>query len=193
VKLKLPYICVSDHIHYDADDGYFTNHLKMKRQLQQEKCSLPIFLGAELTILNAQGDLPKQTASANNLDFTLVGEHFIPGTSITMDHIPESKVFLIQFIQNQPDKLNEIFRIYREMYQNCLRRFHPTVLVHPYSTLIRCDFTHQQLLEDFEAVCAVCQETRTAIELNFFHISRIGILFSMLGQRPYRERSFIAP
>ena len=42
--------------------------------------------------------------------------------------------------------------------------------MHPYSTFLRCDFTHTTLLEDWDVVCQSCQETGTAIELNLAQI-----------------------
>lgn len=166
ISQQLPYVCVSDHIHYNEDDKYFHQHLEMRTKLYEEQCKLPIFIGAELTILDRHGTLPQQTLSANKLDYTLVGEHFVPSTPITMDNLLQSKNVLIQWTHSRPEKLTEMFKIYREMYRNTLQKYHPTALVHPYSTLSRCDFIHPQLLEDFEEICATCQETRTALELN---------------------------
>ncbi len=161
-----PYYCVSDHIHWDEDDAYFPQHLKVAQTLLQNGLDRPLFLGAEMTIIDTEGHLPLHTQSAGKLSYFMAGDHYIPGTNITMDDLLGSKRHLLGYMNNQPDKIQEIIATVKQMYLGCVRNYKPHVLVHPYSTFVRCDFTHTALLEDWDAVCQVCQETQTAVELN---------------------------
>ncbi len=165
-----PYYCVSDHIHWNDDDEYFPHHLKAAQSLLQKGLDRPLYLGAEITMVTRNGRLPRHVLSAGKLSYFLAGDHYIPGTSITMDDLLGSKRILLSLVQNQPDVLRKVLATVKQMYLGCVRNHKPHVLVHPYATFLRCDFTHTTLLEDWDAVCQACQETGTAIELNLSQI-----------------------
>ncbi len=165
-----PYYCVSDHIHWDDDDQYFPQHLKAARSLLKKGLDRPLFLGAEITMIDSDGHLPRQAQSAGKLNYLMAGDHYIPGTDITMDDLLGSKRILLSLVQDQPDELRKILATVKQMYLGCVRNNKPHVLVHPYSTFLRCDFTHTTLLDDWDAVCQACQETQTAIELNLSQV-----------------------
>ncbi len=167
---EVPYYCVSDHIHWDDDDQYFPHHLEAAQKLMKTGLERPLFLGAEITIIDRNGNLPRQEQSAGKLSYFMAGDHYIPGTSITMDDLLGSKRILLELVQHQPNELREILGAVKQMYIGCVRNHKPRVLVHPYSTFLRCKFTHATLIEDWDAVCQACQETQTAIELNLSQI-----------------------
>ncbi len=169
-KRGAPYYCVSDHIHWDDDDQYFPHHLKAAQSLVKKGLDRPLFLGAEMTIIDAEGHLPRLAQSAGKLNYFMAGDHYIPGTEITMDDLLGSKRILLALVKDSPSDLQDIFATMKRMYLGCIHGCKPQVLVHPYSTFLRCDFTHAALLEDWEVVCEACQETQTAVELNLSQI-----------------------
>jgi histidinol phosphatase-like PHP family hydrolase len=166
----VPYYCVSDHVHWDGDDGYFTHHLDVAHELAAEGLDRPLYLGAELTMLDAHGRLPQLAAAAGHLNYFLVGDHYIPGTHISMDDIKSSQGILLKKLQQ--DKLGDLFTTVKNMYVECVQTYHPQILDHPFSTFLRCQFPHVALLEDFEAVCEACQDAGTAIEINNSEVFR---------------------
>lgn len=165
-ELNAPYACITDHIHYAKDDQYYFQHMQLAKQLRLSDPQFPIFLGAEMTIQDSSGHLPELDQAKGNVQFTIVGEHFIPNFKITMDDLEGGRTLLKEWIIHDSTKLSKAIRIVKEMYLNCIKLNHPTVLVHPYSTYLRCDYAHSQFLSDFEEVCELSQNMGTAIELN---------------------------
>ncbi|HMF30545.1 MAG TPA: hypothetical protein VKK79_03985 [Candidatus Lokiarchaeia archaeon] len=167
---NVPYYCVSDHVHWDDDDAYFSHHLDVARELVAEGLDRPLFLGAELTMTDIHGRLPHLSVAHNHLSYCLVGDHYIPGTKISMDDIKGSQAIL-QSLLSQPE-LSELFETVTQMYVECVDQNHPQILAHPFSTFLRCQFPHFALLERFEVVCEACQGAGTAIEINNSEIQR---------------------
>ena len=83
-----------------------------------------------------------------------------------MEDTDKGKEILYGCIQEESEMLDHIVDIVKSMYINVLEKHKPEILVHPFSTLMRCDFTHKSLLDIFDSVCEVCQETGTSIEIN---------------------------
>jgi histidinol phosphatase-like PHP family hydrolase len=173
-SLDFPYYCVSDHIHWqDNDDVYFPEHIKKATELIKGGLEKPIFLGVEITILDNKGTLPNQPNSKDKINYFLVGDHYIPTVpKITMDDIQGSKKILTQLLKKDNGSLDEIMKYNCDMYCNVMKKHHPTILVHPFSTFLRCGFTHTKLLDFFESVCETSQQCQTAIELNRAELNR---------------------
>lgn len=175
-SLNFPYYCVSDHIHWkDDDDWYFPEHVKKAIEIIHSGLQNPIFLGSEITILDLKGTLPNQNKSKDQVNYILIGDHFIPTTKITMDDISGSKKALKNMIENHEFAIKDLLKKVLDMYINAVRLNKPNVLVHPFSTLLRCGFTHIKLLDIFETVCEVCQECQTALEFNRAELNRAYI------------------
>jgi histidinol phosphatase-like PHP family hydrolase len=157
---------VSDHIHFDYDDQYFPFHLEKLKQFKNQDPLINCYLGAEITIVDLEGHLAKLDKAKEQLDYFLVGDHYIPESHITMDDLVSSEKILKGMMESDPDSLIMLLKKTSDMYINCIHRNHPTILAHPFSTFIRCNFAHIQLIEDFENVCESLQSTQTALELN---------------------------
>jgi histidinol phosphatase-like PHP family hydrolase len=164
--LNYSYICVSDHIHYDEDDRYFEMHIANATRLIKDGLSVPIFIGGECTIVDLKGRIPNLRNSKGKLGYILLGDHYIPETRINMDDLNLAKDILKCLFQKDKHKLKEIINNNISIYIRGIERYKPQILVHPFSTLLRADFTHIDLIEGFEKVCEMCQNSGTAIELN---------------------------
>lgn len=172
-SMNFPYFCVSDHIHWkEEDDWYFPEHVKKATKLIQAGLEYPIFLGSEITILDLKGTLPNQNNSKDHVNYIIMGDHFIPTTNITMDDISGSKKILKKMIEKDEFEVNDLIIKIRDMYINAIKLNKPNVLVHPFSTLIRCGFTHHKLLDIFDSICETCQDCQTALELNRAELNR---------------------
>jgi histidinol phosphatase-like PHP family hydrolase len=166
VSQKKSYACISDHIHYDNDDQYFVHHLQARAELQKRNFSIPLYLGAEITILDTTGHIAKQEKSLGYLDYFMVGDHYIPETPITMEQLSQSRNILREWMEINSENLTKMFKIIKDMYCGAIEKYKPMCLVHPFSTLLRCDFAHIELYDVFEKVCETCQKCGVAIELN---------------------------
>ncbi len=167
-----PYYCISDHIHYNEDDEYFPETLNLAKGLIAKSIDKPLFLASEITFADSEGNLPLHPRSKKYLSYTLIGAHYIPGTSINMEDTHQGKSTLYQWLEEDYEKLSQLFEIVESMYTKGIAKNSPDILVHPFSTILRCDFAHVELLSVFEKICEICQETRTAIEINRSEIRR---------------------
>jgi histidinol phosphatase-like PHP family hydrolase len=161
-----PYYCVSDHIHYDFDDVYFPQHLAAAEQYLHQKPDRPLFLGAEITIIDISGTIAQTKASTGYLQYFMVGEHLIPGTAITMDDLTQAHRLLSRWQRNSSAQIHELLNTVENMYLGCLKRYQPQVLVHPFATFTRSGYIHTRMLEIFEQICEICAKKHIAIELN---------------------------
>ncbi len=163
------YACVTDHVHFQADGRFVHEHVAMRDQLVKHGFPLWIYIGIEASIIDMDGHLPLDTVGTVGtplLDFLVAGDHWIPGTSITMDDLPAGRQQLARMHESDSSKLAALYKDIATMYARAVSRNDISVLVHPFDTLLRMTDFDVAILEAFEPVCEACQDRGVAIELN---------------------------
>lgn len=169
-KKGMKYMCVSDHIHEDKDDGGIPEHYKVLRNNPELVQNKKIFIGAELTIRTLEGDVPLLCKERKEKpQFLLGGCHTIPQFNLHMWAINDSINIMREYSENQ---LLKLFNSYQKMIIGACRKRNFDVLIHPLEFFIRCDLFDSRILDLFIDIAGTCRKNNIAIELNNASINR---------------------
>lgn len=166
-RLGFAHACVTDHVHRDGEGGFVADHVARRDALRRGGSTFPVYIGLELSLVDLDGRVAT-VAPGPALDGPLLfADHWIPGTTITMDDLPGSSARLKAMHGDDPGALATLYRDVAAMYVKAMERDPGlAVLAHPFDTFLRAGNFDGRLLDTFEAVCDACQQHRVAIELN---------------------------
>ncbi|MBD3188423.1 hypothetical protein GF325_16445 [Candidatus Bathyarchaeota archaeon] len=161
----LPYACTTDHVHNPGDGTFLPDQLSEREMLMGRGSSIPVFIGIEASIISRDGRMPLDGLPTMP-DFVIAGDHWIPGSGISMADLPGGFKLVGTMHDREPQQLDSIYDTVVCMYCQAIRNEHVVVLVHPFDTFQRIGNSDKRLLDKLETVCDACQDTGTALEIN---------------------------
>jgi histidinol phosphatase-like PHP family hydrolase len=164
-KKGRPYACVTDHVHADGDDAFLPLHVAVRDALRDDGCALPIFIGIEASIIDRDGHFPVMISGVCP-DLVLAGEHWIPGTDITMDDTASGAAILAEMHRDDRARLESMYATVAGMYEKAMTRNHVDVVVHPFDTVFRMGDFDPAIFDLFGDVCDAAVARGVAIEIN---------------------------
>jgi histidinol phosphatase-like PHP family hydrolase len=163
---NMRYACVTDHIHETGETAGLKEHFSwLRKTAAGQKMDIPVFVAAEMTIINSDGDIPEIVSSADcQPDYLIGGCHYIPGKSgLNMGSIREAVRQLRKFSESD---LQNLYNFHRNMIAGAVRRKKFDIFAHPFDFFYRCGIFDQRLLDGFREFCCLCRENNIAVELN---------------------------
>jgi histidinol phosphatase-like PHP family hydrolase len=156
---------VTDHVHANGDDEFLSLHVAEREALRDEGCEIPVFIGIEASIVDIDGHFPEMVSGVQP-ELVLAGEHWIPGTRITMDDMAGSAAIIAEMNRDNRAGLESIYAAVAGMYGHAMARNHIDVLVHPFDTVVRIGDFDLAIIDLFSEVCDACVAHGVAVEIN---------------------------
>lgn len=158
------YVCVSDHIHRIEDTGGLSEHLRFLRENPEIAAKNRVFVGAELTFIDYDGNIPLPFIdSKDQPDFLIAGCHSIPEYGINMGDIISAGTMLGSM---NSDEFSVFTAGHHRMLKGAVLKGIINILAHPYDFFFRCEIFDSRLLENFIEIARICRKNDIAVEIN---------------------------
>ena len=160
----MKYACVTDHIHSIDDTGGLAGHFSFIRTNPEALKKIDVFIGAELTFIDDEGNVPLPFLSgAERPDFLIGGCHSVGSCGVSMSDINTAHSRLAAMTDNEFTAFTDE---HLHMLKGAVQKGIINILAHPLDIFFRCRIYDSRLLESFQEIARICRKKDIAVEIN---------------------------